>query len=168
MLNINELSGFGALAVNLTHRWWRVRFTAPFYDGYDYYPDFAAVREVEMRLVPGGVDQTQLPGYVPVGGIYISSSDGAGGPAYGAYDEVLSWSSGQHWTSGTVTAGGQWIGWVFDDAKPIAEMALDFGGYGVASLVIEYSDDGSNWFIASTHTGPAALETGWKTYLCFN
>lgn len=165
MLEVNQLIGFGAGGTS-AHRWWRVRFTAPFYDGYDYYVGFATLREVEMRLASGGADQTLLSGITGVGGTPIASSESGSGPAYGAYDNSLSWSSGQYWAVAFEgPAGTAWIGWSFDEPKAITEIALEFGGYGVASLVIEYSDDGTVWTTTSTHTGPTVYDTGWKTYL---
>lgn len=85
------------------------------------------------------------------GGTAISGGDYSGYPSSYAFDntQTSDWYSSQ---SGTAVANISWIGYNFGVARAIRRMYIDqLGVSSVASIKIQYSDDGTNWTTAGMY-----------------
>jgi hypothetical protein len=120
---------------------WRVRATAT--DG----GNEIGIGEMEMRITPGGADQTS-------GGTACGSCFSEGTYAAG-FDN----NSSVFWSSSSALAG--WLGYKFSGTKELAEVVITSRGGGFQNqapkdFTIDYWDV-DHWQTAHTYTG----ETGW-------
>ncbi len=126
------------------HRYWRVTFI-----GSDDYIDLA-----EIYLLHGSDDQTTIHG----GSASASSQYSSGYAAANAFDRNTS----SRWSTAYNQSGQKWLAWDFGsgNAQIVDGIRYKNGGgrasYQARDLLIEYSDDGSNWNLAHAELGMAA------------
>ncbi len=118
------------------HRYWRVNCTTSGASG------LVACSEIEMRTVPGGVDQC-------TGGTASASSTFAGFTAAGAFDDSLATSTANMWASTTLPAQIE-----YDFGAGVTPAITEFTwiqrtdtavAQSVTSGTLDFSDNGSSW-----------------------
>lgn len=122
---------------NGRHTHWRVRFTGV------SVANWIEATELEFRGTPFGPDLTGA-------GSAISSGVYGGAGAAGAFDNSMT----TYWMQNTT--GDKWIGYIFPDPVAITSFMLTYrtaATYYGRDGVVEYSDDGTTWFVAWQFSG---------------
>ena len=138
MLNVNELSGFGAGDSGIgPHRYWRIHsVTAPAHSYWGFH-------NIEMRGVVSGADLTGS-GTAIYGG--ATAFVGSVSPCFDSDCDSVSYLYDVTYPTGA------WIGYDFGVPTSVVEVFISwFASASVPpDLVIQYSDDNAAWYEAKT------------------